>query len=101
MATLAALALERTRRGDSVPLDDGTSGSAFSDSKALKSVAIGLLIYSGATGNLSIVEPDGSTRIIDVSKWAAGVWHLVKIKQIRATDTTATATNIELGWGRY
>lgn len=98
---LTACSLARTRRGDSVPLDDGTSGSAFSDSKKLKSVAVALLIYSGATGNLNVVEPDGSTRIIDVSKWAQGVWHLVQIKQIKSTSTTATNSQIELGWARY
>lgn len=98
---LAECSLWRTRVGDSVPLDDGASGSAFSDTKNLRFPAIALLIHSGATGNLTIVEPDGRTRVIDVSKWAAGVWHLITIKGIKSTGTTATDTKIELGWARY
>jgi hypothetical protein len=101
MSSLATLALDDTSRADDVLLNDNARASALSDSKPLQRTAIALLIYSGATGNLTYVDGNGRTRVLDVTKWAAGVWHLVKIRQVMTTGTTVAATNFELGWSRY
>lgn len=101
MISLSTLALDDSNVASSVALDDGTTASALSDTKKLQRHAIALLIHSGATGNLKYKNGNGQDRTIDVSKWAQGVWHLVKIQQIFATGTTVAAADFSVGWARY
>lgn len=102
MNSLANYAIEKTRRGDNVLLVGNTSaGSAYSDTKALSAPAIAWMVDVGATGNIVIVELDGTSQTFDVSKIIQGSWILHKIKQIMATGTTLTNTSLRLGWVRY
>lgn len=92
------LTLADYARGDSVKLNDGSTASAYSDTKTLHRVAIGLKFHESATGVLKVVSGTGNSRTIDSAAYAKGVWHPIKIKQIKSTDTTVTNTDIELGW---
>lgn len=87
--------------GDAVKLDDGSTASAYSDTKALHRVAIGLKFHDSATGVLKVVSGNGNSRTIDSAGYAKGVWHPVQIKQIKSTNTTTTNTHIELGWSKH
>lgn len=102
MISLANLALEKTRRGDNVYLEGNTSaGTAYDDSKSLASPAVAWMVDIGATGNIVIVELDGTSQTYDVSKVSQGAWNLHKIKGIKATGTTLANTSLRLGWNRY
>ena len=100
MASLATLALDRTRRADAVPLSDGSTGSALNDALDLRHPAVGILFHVGATGVVRVEEMDGSTRDIDSTKWLQGSFHLVRFRGVRATGTTIAATAFEIGWAR-
>lgn len=96
---LSNFSIRSSARADSVKRNDGTDGTAFSDSLKLGQVAVAFLIHTGATGNLTFKDPDGGTHVIDVAvARIQGVWHLEQIAQILATGTTVANTAIELGW---
>lgn len=97
----SVLSIADYERGDSVIRSDGTAGTAFSDSLSLGKMAVGLKFHDSATGVLKVVSGDGKARTIDSAAYAKGVWHPIKIKQIKATDTTTTNTHIELGYSGY
>lgn len=102
MNSLANYAIEKSRRGDDVLLAGASSaGSAYSDDTPLAAPAIAWMVDVGATGNIVLVELDGTLQTYDVSKIAQGIWQLHKIKQIMATNTTLANTSLRLGWVRY
>lgn len=95
---LGALSLPDTDPGNDVLRNDGTRGSAKSDSLKLGQVAVAVRFDIGATGNFKYVNRVGRTRTIDVSKYLLGCWHLIQIRQVLATGTTVADTAFELGW---
>lgn len=97
----SVLSIADYERGDSVIRSDGTAGTAFSDSLSLGKTAVGIKFHEDAAGVLKVVSGDGKARTIDTESYAKGVWHPIKIRQIKATDTTTTNTHIELGYSGY
>jgi hypothetical protein len=96
---LSMFSIRSSARADAVKRNDGSTGTALSNSLKLGQVAVAFLIHGGATGNLTFVDPDGNTHVIDVATdRAQGVWHLEQIAQVLATGTTVAATALELGW---
>lgn len=51
-------------------------------------------IYVGVSGDVSVVTNGGE--IVTVPALAAGIWHGMRVKRVRATGTTATG--IRVGW---
>lgn len=95
------LSLDYFERGDAVTLDDLTTASAYSDTKKLGKMAIGIKFAGDATGVLKILDGIGKDRTLEVDNYAKGIWHPVKIAQIKSTDTTTTNTKFELGYVKY
>lgn len=93
--------LDYFERGDAVTLDDQTTASAYSNTKKLGKMAIGIKFASDATGVLKILDGTGAARTLEVDTYAKGIWHPVKISQIKNTGTTTTNTKFELGYVRY
>jgi hypothetical protein len=56
-----------------------SDSTVFAQTKAL---------YLGASGNVAVTMADGTTATF--TALAAGVFHLLSVKQIKATGTTAT-----------
>lgn len=95
------LSLDYFERGDAVTLNDQTTTSAYSDTKKLGKTAIGIKFASDATGVLKIVDGIGKDRTVEVDTYAKGIWHPIKIAQIKSTGTTTTNTKFELGYVKY
>ena len=96
MNSLANYAIENPPRRQRASCRGTLAGSAYSDTKALSAPAIAWMVDVGATGNIVIVELDGTSQTFDVSKIIQGSWILHKIKQIMATGTTLTNTSLRL-----
>jgi len=87
-------------KGSESKLDDGTSGAQH-NTKKLKVPAVGLLIHAGATGDIKIGHPDGSTTTIADGEVAKGVVIPVCISQVFDTGTTLADSDFRLATARY
>lgn len=97
----STFSLDYFERGDAVTLDDQTTASAYSNTKKLGKMAIGIKFASDAAGVLKILDGTGAARTLEADTYAKGVWHPVKISQIKSTDTTTVNTKFELGYVKY
>ena len=84
--------------GSEVQKADGTTG-ALSDTVDLKTHAIGLMLNTA--GAIKVMTRSGAIRPIASGELALNVWHPMRIRRVYATDTTLTATQFRLGYGRY
>jgi hypothetical protein len=84
----------RARSASSVVREDGSVGTALSDTLKLQTPAHG--IHFLAAGEVTIVDEDGNQSKI---QGLAGNDYARLITQVRATGTTVTAANLVLLWG--
>ena len=87
-----------TKIGTNVPRTSGTLG-AISDSENLKRPAVGLVLHAASA--ITLVTPEGDTITYGSGEMALGVQHGIKIRQVRATGTTATNAQFSLLFSKY
>lgn len=97
---LVAHVAQTLLKGSESKLDDGTAGAQH-DTKKLRVPAVGLLIHAGASGNIKIGHPDGSTTTLAEGEVAKGVVIPVRISQVFDTGTTLADTDFRLATARY
>jgi hypothetical protein len=92
--TLAKLVPYCARDASSVLRNDGTTGSAISDTLRLAAPAHGL--HARVDGTVRVADPYGNQHTIQC---VAGTDYPRTIAQVFATGTTLTASEFALLWG--